>query len=464
MRKKLYAGLVTANPPREIAGKSVEASLQELSSMNATVQVPQGDTPQAKRERDLLLYDAALTPPDLPGCYGVPSWALDTVRMVRAAQMAERMGGLDQPGALTEDENKRLSEALDRYARSGVQYDAALTRFYAANGSQMATRTRCGETLAERDLSSWADAVNAARSIAAMARDEPPIEPPGGRGRGGEGEGEGDEDEGEQPARGNPSQGESQGASEDSKPVDDFKKVIAESMIPNKNTGERPKQLGRLQNSPDPWKQGNAPQLSAGESSWGELVNASKPDTLRMNRIAKRKKGDRNRADLTGVVPQAVHRYSIDGKIFKGAKVRGGSRGRGSVLVDMSGSMHWDRASFEALLDVLPECTVLGYSGQHCRTKGRLVLLADRGRMADLNAVEDWNRDKGLNVVDGPALLALAKMSKPRVWISDGRVTGRGEHRTQPLINQANAIMLANNIVRAETAKDAANILLGRKR
>lgn len=98
----------------------------------------------------------------------------------------------------------------------------------------------------------------------------------------------------------------------------------------------------------------------------------------------------------------------------------------GTVLLDHSGSMGLSEAQVKELLHKSPLATIAAYSG--CNkplvggySSGELAILAKEGRYA---AEKVWPRFGGANVVDGPALRWLGKQARPRIWISDGEVTG----------------------------------------
>ena len=469
MRQKLFASLVTTRPPREIATENrVDASLQEISG-KGSVLVPQSEHPLDERMRDLLLRDAALTPADMPGAYGIPSWALDTVRMARAAQASGNF--YPAQNLLSDDESREAVDLLQK--TQGVQYEATQARLAIAGNPNW--RNSLSEALSGVDLSDWDSCMTAARKLVEQAeqRGEQPQPNPvsnkpkpssdGDEGEGSNGDGEGDED------------GEGEG--EGNKPGDKPGKFAEpkQNFIPSQQAqdarryGEPAKQPAKSRVEKildsmkfDPWQPGNVPALSNQSATFGELENNGKPDVLKMEPRRKRN-GARRRPELSGTLPRAMHRLAIDGKIFRGSKTRGGFKGRGTVLVDLSGSMSWDKEKFAKLLAVLPECTVIGYGG-NCvgRQTGRLVVLGDRGRCVTMDAITAWREDRGENIVDGPALQFLARMTKPRLWISDGHVTGRGAKRTQSLINQANALMLAGTITRVETVDEAVKIMTGR--
>lgn len=123
------------------------------------------------------------------------------------------------------------------------------------------------------------------------------------------------------------------------------------------------------------------------------------------------------RFDDHGSVLGAVHRLTTDGRIFIHKKRAVG----GTVLVDMSGSMRLTSADLEKIVDTAPLATVAIYAGHG--TYGVLSVVASKGRMATRSVLRDARYRRG-NIVDGPALRWLAQQQEPRIWISDGCVTG----------------------------------------
>jgi hypothetical protein len=464
--KKLYTGLVTAKPPREVPGESIKSIVQELSSNNPTIHVPQGDSPLDERERALLLYDAALTPSDMPGAYGVEPWALDTARVVRAAAIAGDRLPAVASADLPSNAIEVVSEITDHYISKGKyhQSQAARIRMETLTGMNLISGDM-RDKIKARDWTRWESAVEFARELqdAAKTYGEPPVAPPPPKGNPKAGDGppqpstqpddswleRGEDDSDMEPEEGS-MYTESAEAQE--------QKQLEASVIPNPKTGQKPR-LSRF--NPDPWAKGTIPKPASDEGRPGELENLDSIDMLPMK--SKRSKGVcRKRPELEGTNPVAPHRYLIDGKIFKGAKIRGGIKGRGTILVDMSGSMCWSEKDFENLLTVLPECSVYGYSGYGRGTKGRLVLLGDRGKVADISAVTQWLYGKGSNIIDDSCLRFLAKCSKPRIWISDGGVTGCRDYSTPYITSLCNAAIVAGGIIRVRTAQEAVKVLSGR--
>lgn len=432
MKRRTYAGLVTARPPKELASDdSLMSVLQEVSAAKPTLYVPQEDDAIADRARALFLYDAALTPSDMSGAYGIPSWALDTARLLRAKQFAkDRLPTIPR----NRDNFDKVYDTLRKSKIGGGiwQQQAALARLDAL------LDTNCAEhSIRDHELNSWEDVIELAQWLAKKAECEPQSKPP------------------EQPTGGS---GKGEPEEQDYNDLDGADDINTDVDSINHEPSSEAACAGA-----DPWYQGKPPGVKPNHPSdrYGKLENPGRPDTLTMKNL--RKKGQRKRPEMEGTVPSGWHRLHLDGKIFKGAVMRGGNRGRGTILVDMSGSMSWTYEDFRQLLEVIPECSVYGYAGHHHGRSGRLVLLADRGRCATMEAVEQWKAKIGcLNVIDGPCLSFLAKMPGPRVWISDGHVTGYREHRSAYIDAVAKSLLAAGNIKQARYGEEAARLILGR--
>jgi len=120
-----------------------------------------------------------------------------------------------------------------------------------------------------------------------------------------------------------------------------------------------------------------------------------------------------------GTVPNAMHRYASDGRIFS-TRRRGAG---GTILIDASGSMNIDNAMLAKFVDRAPMATVAIYAGDNI--DGGIVIVAKDGKVAEPRDISDCRDDLGCgNVVDGPALDWLGAQPQPRIWVCDGHVTG----------------------------------------
>lgn len=125
----------------------------------------------------------------------------------------------------------------------------------------------------------------------------------------------------------------------------------------------------------------------------------------------------------------------------------------GTVLIDMSGSMGIQNAHISALLDKAPFATIAGYGGaKETDSYGVLVLMAQDSMKGDATLARSYI-GKG-NVVDGPALRWLASQAAPRIWVSDGAVTGVDDQGGPQYRADAAKVVTAANIHRIGSMVD----------
>lgn len=152
-----------------------------------------------------------------------------------------------------------------------------------------------------------------------------------------------------------------------------------------------------------------------------------------------------------GAVLAAPHRLPVDGRVFLRRRRQRG----GTVLIDASGSMCFGPEDLQRITATAPLATVAIYAGRG--SYGRLTIVACRGRMAAASAINDA-RGQG-NVIDGPALRWLAKQSEPRIWISDGQVTGTHDRPSTDLVVDAIRICQQAGIRRASKTESVESLL-----
>ena len=135
-----------------------------------------------------------------------------------------------------------------------------------------------------------------------------------------------------------------------------------------------------------------------------------------------------------------------DGRAFAaGRRIPGGA-----MLIDCSGSMFLGDGDIERLLAVAPAAKVALYAS--CPDDldcGRLVVVATQGRVADVSALDGWFGAG--NVVDIPALEWLSRQQHPRVWISDGGISGVGDRPAANLTRAAADLVRRGRIRRFES-------------
>jgi hypothetical protein len=186
---------------------------------------------------------------------------------------------------------------------------------------------------------------------------------------------------------------------------------------------------------------------------WGTIESIDKLPVLTPRQAGKRHGRGRTYRD-EGAMPNAMHRWAVDGRIFKRWRPAPG----GTVLVDMSGSMSLSADDLREIVLAAPAATVAMYSGRS--TRGRITIVARRGKVA---SERDMNRARagagGGNIIDGPALRWLAGQPGPRVWVSDGYVTGQHDKFARNLIAEAFAIVKRSGIHRVGRADRVAGMI-----
>lgn len=156
-----------------------------------------------------------------------------------------------------------------------------------------------------------------------------------------------------------------------------------------------------------------------------------------------------------GSIPRYIHRWVWDRAIFR----RRAPRSRGTVLVDVSGSMALDADALDALLARVTIGTKVAiYSGSDAA--GELRVVADAGRRAAPDQLASYGSG---NIVDLPALAWLARQPAPRLWVSDGGVTGVGDRPSADLLRRCRAICTRSRIRRVEDLGEAARFLGARE-
>jgi hypothetical protein len=137
-----------------------------------------------------------------------------------------------------------------------------------------------------------------------------------------------------------------------------------------------------------------------------------------------------------------VERFVSDQRVFRRrAKQR---KGGGTVLLDVSSTMELSDKDVQRIVVGAPEATkVATYCGN--ATNGLLSIVVDKGRRAE---PRDIARRYGEgNNVDLHALDWLSCQPAPRVWYTDGGVTGKGHNTDKNYRDLCGAIVSENNII-----------------
>jgi len=187
-------------------------------------------------------------------------------------------------------------------------------------------------------------------------------------------------------------------------------------------------------------------------NDWGEMEILTPSLPLpRANAIRR----TRMHAGFSGALryPQRALLPATDGRAFGVRRLC--RQSSGTLLIDCSGSM----LVTPHLLDKALEhaYSIVALYGGTCdqAERGRLVIVAARGRRADSQWLSSVQMGPG-NVVDGPALEWLANQRTPRVWISDGMVTGKGDTTAVNLVLDAMRIVRQGRIRRIKSVKQLA--------
>lgn len=128
-----------------------------------------------------------------------------------------------------------------------------------------------------------------------------------------------------------------------------------------------------------------------------------------------------------GVVPRRMDRLITDGKVFERVIPELGA----SILIDASGSMSISSETILEIVKLAPASVVAIYYGGSGYIKGKwykggfIVVLGENGQACSKPEVY---RVGGGNYCDGEALRWLGLQPEPRFWVSDGQVTGPGDH------------------------------------
>jgi hypothetical protein len=163
------------------------------------------------------------------------------------------------------------------------------------------------------------------------------------------------------------------------------------------------------------------------------------------------------RPSTEGSVLRYPHRWVPDQAVFR-RRARG-RRGSLSVLIDTSGSMSLAEDGLDRLLRATPQgARVAMYSGRG--TRGELRIVAWGERRAAAEHLEPYGKG---NIVDVPALQWLASQPAPRVWVSDGAVTGIGDQRCRKVDEQVEALCRRGAIQRVEDVDEAAAFVRGER-
>jgi len=163
----------------------------------------------------------------------------------------------------------------------------------------------------------------------------------------------------------------------------------------------------------------------------------------------------RRRCAYEGTQITRPDRFALDRAIF----YQRGRGGGGTVLVDTRGSMSLNAEQVEEIVRSAGGAAVVAiYSGKGDVGELRIVARAER-RVTN----EHFKPFGSGNVVDLPALEWLSKQPEPRLWVSDGCVTGVSDEGCEVILEKCHALVKRARIQRVENADEAIEALGGKK-
>lgn len=170
---------------------------------------------------------------------------------------------------------------------------------------------------------------------------------------------------------------------------------------------------------------------------WGTMVVKEIP---RPRRLPNKVMGKKVRVSEEGLLRNPQRLAACDARVFARTRRK---KGGGTLLCDNSGSMSLSTVQLEAIIKSLPAAVVAHYSGNG--DHGELRIVAKQGKMCEEDGLRAFG---GYNVVDVPALEWLAKQKEPRIWMSDGWVTGIHDGLSKRCAIEAAKIIKRARIVR----------------
>ena len=178
---------------------------------------------------------------------------------------------------------------------------------------------------------------------------------------------------------------------------------------------------------------------------WGRLIVEESP---RAESMPRRRLARTWRAIEQGVVFRYPNRYLSDKAVFACPR----RTPAGSLLVDVSGSMGKEYKDLATLIDTIPPIIIATYSGHD--GVGVLRIVAKSGQRLTKQEIEARPGGGG-NIVDGPALKWLSAQPHPRIWVSDGGVTGVDDVPGSGNKAECDNICQSAHITRIRSTKEA---------
>lgn len=185
------------------------------------------------------------------------------------------------------------------------------------------------------------------------------------------------------------------------------------------------------------------------QNRWGKMT----VETLKLSKENKHlKKARKTKPHYIGAF-KYPHRALLPGGDGMAFGLRQRVKG-GTILLDCSGSMRIEQEDIDQLLRIIPMATIACYQGQ-TQSTGILAIIVKHGKVATSETIQAWREkmNRG-NIVDGPALTWLSKQAEPRIWISDGQVTGVHDASAPNLNVEAALIKAKGKIKRFNSIED----------
>ncbi len=157
--------------------------------------------------------------------------------------------------------------------------------------------------------------------------------------------------------------------------------------------------------------------------------------------------GRRYRPATEGCHVARPHRWALDRAIFRRAvRARGGT-----VLIDVSGSMRLSAEMVQSLVEASGGAALVAiYSGR--AREGELRIVARGGRRAAEEGLEPFGNG---NIVDLPALEWLGRQHEPRIWVSDGGVTGMMDKSSPEIRKRCGTVVRQHRIQQVADSGEA---------
>lgn len=181
------------------------------------------------------------------------------------------------------------------------------------------------------------------------------------------------------------------------------------------------------------------------------VMTIERPPLTVLNRGHRRGKEGKYRPRVDGSQLGRLSRLYIDGAIFRRKMRRVG----GSVLIDCSGSMRLALGQVERMLVAAKGSGLVGIYGGY-GTKGVLRIVGDKKRRVRDDLLTSPG---GGNVIDLPALRWLGHRPEPRLWVSDGGVSGKHDQSCESITKACAQVQREFRITRIRNATKAVELL-----